>query len=370
MGQNATSQVIKIIGFVALGLLPGCREPVAVEAPPEFPVGSPQVQSTWLDKEHVGRVEAVRYVEFRSRLKGFIEQVGVDEGHAVKQGQLLFTISARELAQEVKKAKAQVESAAAELSAAKLEQANTKVLAERKIVSQAEVELATAKVAQLAAKLAEAEAHEGQAAIHLSHAQVKAPFDGVVNRIPRKLGALVNEDELLTTLTDTQEVFVYFQLSEQEYLDTTTRAGEHPRSVTFKLANGFAYPETGVIDAVETEFDEESGNIAFRARFPNPRGLLKHGATGKVGVPPELGRTLVIPQAATFEIQELLYVFTVDTEDRVHATRITPRARLDESFVVESGLTEKDRVLLEGVHKVKEGDRITVRLESPPTSAL
>lgn len=370
MGQKATFQVSKIIGFVALGILSGCREPVAVEAPPEFPVGSPQVQSTWLDKEYVGRVEAVRYVEFRSRLKGFIEQVGVDEGHAVKQGQLLFTISARELAQEVKKAKAQVESAAAELSAAKLEQANTKVLAERKIVSQAEVELATAKVAQLAAKLAEAEAHEGQATIHLSHAQVKAPFDGVVNRIPRKLGALVNEDDLLTTLTDTHEVFVYFQLSEQEYLDTTSAAGEHPRTVTFKLANGVDYPDTGVIDAVETEFDEESGNIAFRARFPNPKGLLKHGATGKVVVRTELGRTLTVPQAATFEIQELLYVFTLDAEDRVRATRITPRARLDESFVVESGVTEKDRLLLEGVHKVKEGDRITVRLQPPQTSAL
>ncbi|MDP2269185.1 MAG: efflux RND transporter periplasmic adaptor subunit [Archangium sp.] len=356
--------------WVVCVALAGCHEQAVVEAAPEFPVGQPQVTSTWLDKEYVGRVEAVRYVEFRSRLKGFIEQVGVDEGQAVKQGQLLFTISARELAQELKKAKAGVESADAELQAAKVEQANTRVLAEGKIVSQAEVQLANAKVAQLHAKLTEAEAHEGQAAIHLSHAQVKAPFDGVVNRIPRKLGALVDEDELLTTLTDTHEVFIYFQLSEQEYLKATSGGGEHPRTCTFKLANGAVYPEPGVIDAVETEFDEKTGNIAFRARFPNPKGLLKHGATGKVVVRTELGRTLVVPQAATFEIQELLYVFTLDQEDRVRSRRITTRERLHETFVVDSGLQESDRVLLEGVHKVKDGDRVTVRAQVPPTSAL
>ena len=350
--------------------LAGCREAVVVDAPMEFPVGPPQVQRSWLDKEYVGRVAAVRYVEFRSRLKGFIEQVGVDEGQAVKQGQLLFTISARELALEVKKAKASVESAAAELQAAKVEQSNTKVLSERKIVSQAEVDLANARVAQLSAKLAEAEAHEGQAAIRLSHAQVKAPFDGVVNRIPRKLGAMVDEDALLTSLTDTREVFIYFQLSEQEYLDTSTGDAEHPRAVAFTLANGSAYPEQGVIDAVETEFDDESGSIAFRARFPNPKGVLKHGSTGKVVVRTELGRTMVVPQAATFEIQELLYVYTLDQDDRVRARRITTRARLDEAFVVESGLNQSDRVLLEGVHKVKEGDRVNARQASAKTSSL
>lgn len=352
---------------VVVGGLSSCREAAVVEVAPEFPVGPPRVESTWLDKEYVGRVEAVRYVEFRSRLKGFIEQVGVDEGQAVKQGQLLFTISARELGQELKKAKAAVESAAAELQAAKVEQATATVLAERKVVSQTELDLANAKVAQLAAKLAEAEAHEGQAAIALSHAQLKAPFDGVVNRIPRKLGALVDEDELLTSLTDTREVFIYFQLSEQEYLDTAATDDTRPRAVSFKLANGQPYPLPGTIDAIETEFDDETGNIAFRARFPNPTGLLKHGATGKVVVRTELGRTMVVPQAATFEVQELLYVFTLDQDDRVRARRITTRARLDEAFVVDSGLGAHDRVLLEGVHKVKEGDRVTVRPPGKPS---
>ncbi|MBL8916161.1 MAG: efflux RND transporter periplasmic adaptor subunit, partial [Archangium sp.] len=204
--------------------------------------------------------------------------------------------------------------------------------------------------------------------INLSYGQVRAPFDGVVNRIPRKVGAMVDEDELLTTLTDTHEVFVYFRLSEQEYLDTAGKDGRTPKSVRLKLANGAAWDSEGTVDAVETEFDEETGNIAFRARFQNPNGLLKHGSTGKVVVRTELGRTMVVPQAATFEILELLYVYVVDQDNRAHATRITTRARLDDVFVVESGLTETDRIVLDGVHKVKEGERIEVRDEAIKTS--
>lgn len=351
--------------WVSLMLVSACEKERGAEVAPEFPIGTPMMTSAWVDKAYVGKVEAVRYVEFRSRLKGFIEQLGVDEGQPVKQGQLLFAISARELAQEVKKAKAAVDSAAADLKAAELELANTQVLADKKIISQVEVEVTKAKLAALAAKLEEARAHEGQAAINLSFGQLRAPFDGVVNRIPRKAGALVEEGELLTTLADTHEVFVYFHLSEQEYLETTQGKGTPPRTVSLTLANGLAYPEPGIIDAIESEFDEATGNLAFRARFPNASGVLKHGASGKVVVRTELGRAMVVPQAATFELQELLYVYTVDHENRAHATRIVPRARLEEAFVIESGLNEADRIVLEGVHKVKEGERVVSRAQAP-----
>lgn len=355
--------------------LAACEKEQAAEAALEFPVGHPEIQSTFVDKEYVGRVEAVRYVEFRSRLKGFVEQLGVDEGQRVKSGQLLFSISAREAAQEVKKAKAAVDVAAAELKASEVDQANTRLLFEKKISSQTEYDLATAKVAALKAKLEEAQAHEGQAQINFSYSQVRAPFDGVVNRIPRKVGAMVDEDEVLTTLTDTSEVLIYFRLSEQEYLDTVlpgaNPAGAVPekKQVKFKLANGITWNEPGLVDASETEFDEDTGNIAFRARFANPSGLLKHGSTGKVVVRTELGRTMVVPQAATFEIQELLYVYVVDHDDKPHATRIVPKARLEDTFVIESGLTQDDRIVLAGVHKVKEGERIIARQELTKTSS-
>jgi membrane fusion protein (multidrug efflux system) len=366
-GGAVKSSIRIVVGGVFVALA-GCDSEVVKEAASEFPVGTPLLSSTWVDREYVGKVEAVRHVELRSRLKGFIEQLGVDEGQSVKAGQLLFSISARELGQEVKKARAAIDVVLAELEAAKVEQRNSKLLLEKNLASQTEFDLATAKVAALNARLEEARAHEGQAQINLSYGQLRAPFDGVVNRIPRKLGSMVSEDELLTTLTDTQEVFVYFRLSEQEYLDTTATSGP-PRTVSLKLANGTAYPEEGTVDAVETEFDESTGNLALRARFNNRLGLLKHGSTGKVVVRTELGRTLVVPQAATFEIQELLYVYTLDAEDRARATRIVPRARLEDAFVIESGVTENNRIVLEGVHKVKEGAVVTIRSSEGTTRA-
>lgn len=178
---------------------------------------------------------------------------------------------------------------------------------------------------------------------------------------------MVAEEELLTTLTNTSEVVVYFRVSEQEYLDWAARAPEErPRTVALKLANGAPYAAEGVIDAVESEFDEQTGNLAFRARFPNEQGLLKHGATGKVVIRSALGEALLVPQRATFEVQENVYVYTVDASGTVHATRIVPRQRLGEHFVVESGLAETDRFVLEGVQQLKDGARIVARAEPSP----
>lgn len=355
-----------------LVIVGACRPPEpAVDEVEPYVVASARKGGVF-EREYVGQVQAVQHVELRSRLKGFIESIAVDEGQRVKAGQLLLTISARELQQEVKKAHAAVESAAAELNAATIERDTTRMLAEKKVVSGPQLALAEARVVSLSAQLEQAKAHEGQAAINLSYGQVRAPFDGVLNRLPRKVGSVVAEEELLTTITNTSEVVVYFRVSEQEYLDWATRPSEErPRSVGLKLANGTPYPAEGVIDAVESEFDRQTGNLAFRARFPNDAGLLKHGATGKVVIRSGVGDALLVPQRATFEVQENVYVYTVDASDTVHATRIVPKHRLGDHFVIESGLTEHDRFVLEGVQQLKEGARIVARLEpSPKAQAL
>lgn len=363
-GTRGMKSLFLVLG-VALVAGSSCRAGAgAVEALEEFPVASPLV-GAFFEREYVGQVQALQYVELRARLKGFLEAVGVDEGQPVKAGQLLFSISARELQQELKKAHATVDAAAADLNAAQIEQGNTRMLFEKKVVSSAELELADSRLLSLAAHLEEARANEGQAAINLSYGQLRAPFDGIVNRIPRKAGSVVVEDELLTTMTNTSEVFVYFRVSEQEYLDyVSTQEADRPRAVTLKLANGSVYPGAGTIDAVENEFDKDTGNIAFRARFPNEQQVLKHGASGKVVIRADLGGALLVPQRSTFEIQENVYVFTVDASNTAHATRIVPRMRVKDSFVIESGLTASDRFIVEGVQQVKEGDRITARPET------
>jgi len=348
--------------FLCALLLVGCHE---ATPPPseleEYPVGSPSIGASF-SREFVGQVEAARYVEFRARHKGVVEQLGVDEGQRVRKGQLLFAISARELEQELAKAKAVVESASAELKAAQVEVRNSRLLVENKVLSAAELEVAEARLASLSAKDQEARASASQADINLSLARVHAPFSGVVNRIPRKVGSLVLEDELLTTLTDTSEVFVYFRVSEQEYLEYAALVGEGRREpVTLLLANGTSYPHEGVVDTVESEFDKETGNISFRARFPNPDGFLKHGASGKVVLRREDPAAIVVPQRSTFEVQENLYVYTVQTDGLVHATQVTPRARTKDGFVLERGLAAQDRIVLEGAQRLKDGARIVAR---------
>jgi membrane fusion protein (multidrug efflux system) len=338
----------------------------AVEVTEPFKVAAPLVTNVVYEHEYVGEVQATQRVELRARMKGVVETMAVDEGQEVRAGQLLFSISAREHQQELNKARAATASATAELKAAQIDQASIKTLFEKKIVAATEVALADSKVSLLHAKLDEARATQNQAAINLDYARVEAPFDGIVNRLPKKVGSLVGEDDLLTTLSNTKDVFVYFRVSEQEYFAYMARRPEdRPKQVFLRLATGEVYPSSGVIDTVESEFDKETGNIAFRARFPNKDGSLKHGSTGTVILRTELKGRVVIPQASTFEVQDQLYVYTVDGENVAHIKRIIPKARLKDSFVLESGLDPNDRFVAEGIQKLRDGAKIAVRLEKP-----
>lgn len=324
-------------------------------------VVSPKPAEGAYEREYVGEVHAVRYTELRSRVKGIIETVAVDEGQSVKEGQLLFSISAREQEQELRKAQAQTKSAEAELRLARLEQQNTQMLFDKNVVSSAELQLAGSKADALAARLEETKASASQASINLTYAKVRAPFDGIVNRIPRKAGSVVGSEDLLTTLADTSYVYVYFRVSEREYLEYTGGdAADRVEEVSFKLADGSPLPELGRIDTVESEVSRDTGTLAFRAKFPNARGALKHGSSGKVVLKTPVKNALLVPQKSTFELQGRIFVYAVDAQNQVRAQEIVPKLRLKDAFVVASGIAESDRFILEGVQKVKEGMRVDV----------
>lgn len=330
-----------------------------VEPRQTFPIASAAPVDTSYEREYVGEVHAIRYAEVRSRLKGVIENVGIDEGETVEADRLLFSIRAKELQQELLKTRAAAKSVEAELKLATLERENTQMLFDKKVVSGAELALADAKIQALQAKLDEAKASSTQSAIDVAYTKVRAPFAGTVNRIPHKVGSLVDENDLLTTLTDTSEVLVYYRVSEREYLEYQGLPAERrPKRVALKLADGSIHPSLGVIDATESEFSKETGNIAFRARFPNPARTLKHGNTGKIVIKTELPQALLVPQKSTFEVQGKLYVFSLDSDSRAHAREIVPQVRLKDAFVVGSGLSPGERFVLEGVQKLKEGTRV------------
>ena len=217
----------------------------------------------------------------------------------------------------------------------------------------------------LKAKCEEALAHVRAAELKVENSNIRAPFEGIVDRLPFKRGSLVDEGTLLTTLSDNQNVFAYFNVSEQEYLAFSEQDGVNKSaSVDLVLANGETYPEKGLVETIEGEFDKNTGNIAFRARFANPNKLLRHGASGKVQLPKKVTDYWAIPQKSVFEIQEKSYVFVKDADGIVKMKSIVPDLRIPHFYLVKNGFSSKDTILIEGIQLVKQGQKIKSTFKS------
>ncbi|WP_183148121.1 efflux RND transporter periplasmic adaptor subunit [Chryseobacterium nematophagum] len=317
-----------------------------------YPVTTPIVMDTTIDKEYVAQIQSVKNIEIRAQEKGFLENIYLDEGQYVHAGQTLFRIMPKLYQAELLKAKAEVEQASIELK-------NASILASNNIVSKNERAMAQAKLdaANAEAKLAQ---------IHLSFTDIKAPFSGVINRIPLKLGSLIDEGELLTSLSDNTSVYSYFNVSEPEYLSYQTHAANRgSNEVALVMANGDLLPQKGEIQTIEGEFDNETGNIAFRAKFPNPDKLLRNGETGKVRMTLPLKKALIIPQKATYEIQDQKYVFVVDNKGVVKSKNIKVAYELPDLYIVGSGLSTGDKILIEGVQKVRDDQKVSTKFQDP-----
>ena len=194
----------------------------------------------------------------------------------------------------------------------------------------------------------------------MGYARIEAPFSGTINRIPNKAGSAIAEEELLTTIADTSQVYAYFRLSERDYLQQKSALEVGERTVRLRLADGSMLADPGVIDAVANEFDRDTGTLTLRARFDNDKDMVKHGSSAKVVLETKIPDAILVPQAATFEIQGDLFVYAVDESNVVHAQKIVAEARVDEYFVVESGLTPEDQFVLEGAQKLRDGDEIEI----------
>ncbi len=334
-----------------------------------FPVIKPMLVDTVYQEEYVAEIHALQNVEIRTRVKGFVEQIHVDEGKEVAAGQLLFTLSSRSFKEDLLKANAQLKSATAELKAMEVELKNTKLLVEKNIVSKTELEMVQAKKEAVQAKIDEANSAIAMAKLNLSFTEVRAPFSGVINRIPNKRGSLVEEGTLLTTISNNNEVFAYFNLSESDYLNYVAAGKtEQFKTAQLLLANNSVYNHTGTIEVSESEFDASSGNIAFRARFPNPNALLKHGGNGKIIITKPLKNAMLVPLRSTFEIQDKVFVFAVDEKNRAVQKTIVPKMRIPHYYVVERGISKDDKLVYEGVENIKDGDAINPQLIEPESA--
>lgn len=335
------------------------RSGLVTESIPELPVVSVVEKDTVLYSEYVTEVHAIKNVEIRARVPGFLDRIYVDEGQYVKKGQLLFMINDEEYKAALAKTKAFLNSAIAEAKGAELEVNKVRLLVDKNVISKTELDVAQAKWVAAMSKVEEARSAVSNASIRLSYAHIKAPFDGIIDRIPLKTGSLISEGSLLTTLSDNSEVYTYFNVSENEYLNYVKSklvpTASRNTKVQLILSDGSRYHHLGKIETVEGEIERTTGSIAFRARFPNPDKILKHGASGKVIISNQVDDALFIPQKCVFEIQDKNYVFLVDSTNKVCMKSFVPRTRLDDFYIIQSGLVRGNNILYEGIQNIQDG---------------
>lgn len=346
-------KVLMLMSLCALVYQTGCESKhEEKEEATHFLVTSPLRKDTTITKEYVSQIHAISHIELRALEKGYLQKIFVDEGQFVKKGQPMFQIMP--MLYEAEQQKAQ-----AEASFAEIEYRNTKALADSNIVSKNELALAKAKWDKAKAELSLAQ-------VHLGFTDIRAPFDGIMDHFQVRLGSLVGEGDLLTTLSDNSKMWVYFNVPEAEYLDYKTRSEkEGMLKVGLRMANNKVFEYPGVVETIEADFNNETGNIAFRATFPNPKKLLRHGETGNIQVVQSLKNALIIPQKATFEVLEKKYVYVVDKNNVIRSREITIAAELPHIFVVQSGLKMDDKILLEGLRQVHENEKIHYKFVQP-----
>lgn len=331
----------------------GCTPEKHAQAQEEakFLVTSPLRTNSEMTKDYVAQIRAIQHIELRALEKGYLQKVLVDEGQQVTAGKSMFQIMPRVYQAEVQKAQA-------EAALSEIELKNTKILADKNVVSSNELSL-------MNAKLNKAKAEVALAATHKSLTEIQAPFDGIVGRFHVRLGSLVAEGDLLTTLSDNRSVWVYFNVSEVEYLQYKAHAQDKNAPVKLVMADGQVFDQPGKVETIEADFNNGTGNLAFRATFPNPNGLLRHGETGKVLMTVPLKNVLLIPQKATFDVLDKKFVYVVDEKHVVRSRPITISAELPNVYVVASGLDEKDKFIVEGLRKVKDGDSVSADYKQP-----
>jgi membrane fusion protein (multidrug efflux system) len=349
-----TSQLNPLYLLVAIPLFAACanHEVPTVEHESKILVTRPVQREVSIARDYVCQIHSKRHIEVRALEQGYVKEVAVTEGQRVDEGQLMFEILPVVY-------QAELERAEAEATAAHVEYDNTMRLSSNKVVSPSHVALAKAKYQK-------AQADVELARAHLGFTKVKAPFGGIMDRLHVWGGSLVEEGDLLTTLSDNSVMWAYFNVPEAEYIDyVTDPSGAVGKTVELLMANGRVFAHPGTVAAIEANFNNTTGTIPFRADFPNPDGLLRHGQTGNILIKTRIPDALVIPQKATFEILDHTYVFVVGEDGVARQTRVGIREELEDLFVIDDSLAPAQRIVLEGQRHIRDGQKIDYEDEDP-----
>ncbi len=367
---NRKMKNVIITSFILALVLSSCADKTQAPPPPPpvLPVAAITSENTITDTEYPASIQGTVDVEIRPQVSGNLDRVLVDEGAYVSKGQSLFKINERPYREQLNNALASLHAYEAALINAQLEVDKLTPLVQNKVVS--EYQLKTAKASQkiASANIEQARAMVASARINLGYTNVTAPVSGYIGRLPKKQGSLVSASDIeaLTTLSDVHEVYAYFSLGETDFINFKSQyAGnslgdkiKHLPPVSLILADNNAYPQTGKIDMVDGQFDKTTGAITLRATFPNKNGTLRSGNTGKIRLGINHDDAILVPQSATIEMQDKIFVFTVGKENKVNKMPITVIGKSGANYLVKDGVKSGDQLVLSGVDKLQEGQVI------------
>ncbi|HEY8920562.1 MAG TPA: efflux RND transporter periplasmic adaptor subunit [Chitinophaga sp.] len=337
--------------------------------PPQLPVMAVTTAPATSYLEFPASLEGKVNVDVRPQVSGYLEKIFVDEGAYVKAGQPLFKIDPQVYAEQLNSANSNVLAAQANMDKAQVEMDRLAPLVANNVVS--DVQLKTAKANYEAAKaaVAQAKAAVGSARINVGYTLVNAPVSGYIGRIPYKIGALVgnNDAQPLTVLSDVREMYAYFSMSEPDFIafknnfpgKTIEEKLKQAPPVELILADNTSFAEKGKLETIEGQFNKTTGAISFRATFPNASGILRTGNTGKVRLTQEVPAAITIPQEATFEIQDKVFVYTVADSNKVASKPITIAGKTANYYFVSDGLKAGEKIVLSGTGTLKDGAVIT-----------
>lgn len=370
------SRKLLLLVGCALCFACGDKQQGQSQSVPDYAVITVEPQTVALKASYPATIRGRQDVEIRPNVSGFITKLCVDEGATVRKGQVLFMIDRVQYEEAVNVAKAAVKVAEANVATARLTADNKRQLAGKNIISEFDRQMAENTLASQEAVLAQSKAQLINAEKNLSYTEVSSPSDGIVGTIPFRVGALVSPTSAvpLTTVSDISRMYVYFSMTEKQLLQLIRQEGsskeivERMPSVELELADGSLYPEKGKVETISGVIDQSTGAVSVRAAFDNSAHLLRSGGTGAVKIPSQMPDAIVIPQKATYELQDKKFVYVVQPDSTVSNKEIEI-FKLDDgkNYVVTSGLVPGDRIVVEGVGTLRNGTRI--RPVTPAQSA-
>ncbi|SDF58040.1 efflux RND transporter periplasmic adaptor subunit [Chitinophaga filiformis] len=353
---------ISLVQIIACG---GKKNNTAKNEVKTYPVMQMAYQQAEIDNDYPATIQGIQNIEIRPKIDGYVEDIYVDEGAAVKKGQLLFRINAPQYQQAVKTAEANIEIARADVNAAQMELNKVKPLVDKDIVSKYAEEAAEYTLQSKQAALTQARAALSNAQTNFSYTSIYSPADGVIGILPYKIGSLISSTtpNPLTTVSNISKIYAYFSINEKQGLDFfATSKGKTMQEklatlppVTLVLANGTLLPDKGKVETASGLINTQTGALNMRATFPNPGGLVRSGSSALVRIPEKIDTALLVPQKATYQIQGKLFVYVLGEGNKVRSVEVTSSASAGQAFIITNGIRPGDKIVADGISSLREG---------------